>query len=160
MLPVKRILVPVDFSECSVAALRTAIELAEHFDASIDVVYVWEQPYYVNPELMLYVPGGDGQSLIDYARAQAEEELEGVLTRVPDSKVPIHRRLANGRPHKKIIEIVEAEKFDLVVMGTHGRTGLTHLILGSVAEKVIRRSPAPVLTVGWKPAETEAAEGE
>ncbi|MCA9521381.1 MAG: universal stress protein, partial [Myxococcales bacterium] len=110
--------------------------------------------------LMLYVPGGDGQSLIDYARAQAEEELEGVLTRVPETKVAVNRRLANGRPHKKIIEIIEGEAFDLVVMGTHGRTGLTHLILGSVAEKVIRRSPVPVLTVGWKPPEDEEPEAD
>lgn len=152
MVPFKRILVPVDFSDCAIVALNYALRLAGSFAAQVDVLHVWEQPYYVGPDVMLYIPGGDGQSLVDYARAQAENELESVLASAEnESKVKLTRRLATGRPHRKIIEIAELEGFDLIVMGTHGRTGLSHLILGSVAEKVIRQSPCPVLTLSHHP---------
>lgn len=150
MVSIKRILVPVDFSDCSVEALRYALELAELFDASIDVVYVWEPPYYVGPDMMLYVPGSAGQSLIGHARAKAESELDETVRRVMGngSTRRITQRLVSGQPYRKICEIAELEDFDLIVMGTHGRTGLSRLIVGSVAEKVIRFAPRPVLTIG------------
>ena len=141
----KRILVPLDFSACSRTALAHALALAEKFHSTVDVLHVWEPPRYVGPDVMLHVPG-DNKSLADYVRDEARTELEKLLGEL-DESITVNSILEAGDARRRIIELTESGMYDLVVMGTHGRTGLTRFVLGSVAENVVRRSYCPVLTV-------------
>ena len=70
-----------------------------------------------------------------------------MLSETPDSKVEVTRRVVVGIPYRKIVEVADEEKSDLIVMTTHGRTGLSHLVMGSVTEKIVRTAPCPVLTI-------------
>lgn len=146
MFDFKRILVPVDFSECSKQALDYATTLAERVGADVDVLHAWTTPAYVSPYVAVQIDGGVSQTLEALAKSQASQEMERFLT---------GRRGPNGRGFGVRIEfgfeadtiLAAAPRYDLLVMGTHGRTGFAHLMLGSVAERVVRRSPTPVLTV-------------
>lgn len=143
----KRILVPLDFSACSRTAFSHALALAEKFGSTVDVLHVWEPSRYVGPDVMLHLPG-DNKSLADCVRDEARLELEKLLAQVkkPDT-VTVNSILEAGDARRRIIELTESGMYDLVVMGTNGRTGLTRFVLGSVAENVVRRSYCPVLTV-------------
>jgi nucleotide-binding universal stress UspA family protein len=143
----KRILVPVDFSACSRAALDQAYSLAEQFGGTINVLHVWNPPLYVGPDVGLSF-GETGQTLWDFARAAAGRDMEQFLAEFQKrGPVKITPRLEQGSPHERILSIANSGKCDLIVIGTHGRTGLSHLFLGSVAERVVRHSRCPVLTV-------------
>jgi nucleotide-binding universal stress UspA family protein len=132
----KHILVPTDFGEVSMHAADVACELAERFGARLTLFHVWSIPIPVYAE-GIAVP-------IDLVRQAADEALEQELARVR-KKIPAARGLViSGAPASGI---VEADGCDLVVIGTHGRRGLSRAILGSVAEKVVRTSPVPVLSV-------------
>lgn len=147
MVTYNRILIPVDFSSCSKKALRQALAVGEKFGAVVDILHVWEPPRYVGPDVMLHLPG-DNKSLADYVRDEAREELETLLAElnVPED-VEVNTLLESGDARRRIIELTESGEYDLIVMGTHGRTGLSRFFLGSVAENVVRRSYCPVLTV-------------
>jgi nucleotide-binding universal stress UspA family protein len=151
MIAVRSILVPVDFSDCSRAALDYAEALAEKFDATLDVVHVWEITPYIPPEAMVGVPGGTTQTLAHTARATAEQQLHVFET---STKTPGGRwrksRLESGDPARTIVEIADKDGYDLIAIGTHGRTGIGHLLMGSVAEKVLRRARCPVFVVPCK----------
>jgi universal stress protein A len=144
-MPFKRILVPVDYSEPS----RKALELALGLEGveTIEVVHVWERPPYVAEEL---VPSHDGsrRSLGELIRENAELEMTEFLAKVAArSEVHLAHRLLSGEPVSEILSEASKPGYDLLVVGSHGRTGMTRLLLGSVAEKVVRLSPIPVLTV-------------
>jgi len=142
-----RILVPVDFSACSRAALDQAYSLAEQFGGTIDVLHVWNPPLYIGADVGLSF-GESGRTLWDYARAAAAKDMEQFLANFQRrGAVKITFRLEQGSPYERILSIANSGKFDLIVIGTHGRTGLSHLFLGSVAERVVRHSRCPVLTV-------------
>lgn len=144
---ITRILVPVDYSECSEAALATAARFAQAFGAGLDVIHVWDRPTYVSEELKVG-HGADARSLLDMIRENAEEEMVAFLRKVPPpAGVEVSHRLVSGNPAAKVLEELGRGKHQLLVMGTHGRTGLRHLMLGSVAETLVRLSPVPVLTV-------------
>jgi len=148
MFRVARILVPVDFSACSRAAMEFAAYFAGRFGASVDVLHVWEPPRYVIPEVTVEVPGEPKKTLLEFARSEAGKEMESFLEELQRSgTVKVRGRLESGDPTEVILELTDTDEYDLVVMGTHGRTGLSHLFLGSVAEKVVRRSRKPVLTI-------------
>jgi nucleotide-binding universal stress UspA family protein len=147
MQEVKRILVPVDFSGCSRLALSRATELAKAFGATIDVLHVWEAPAFVAPEAMVGVSGGT-QTLADLARDHADTAMQEFVASAKTEGVPVGETfIKQGDPAKVIVETAENGNYDLIALGTHGRTGLSHLLLGSVAEKVVRRSRRPVLSV-------------
>ncbi|MEZ4226436.1 MAG: universal stress protein [Polyangiaceae bacterium] len=147
----KRILVPVDFSACSRLALARAAELAKAFGATVDLLHVWESPAFVAPEAMVGVSGGT-QTLADLAREHAESAMKEFLASAQGEGFTVGKTLVKqGDPAKVIVETAEADNYDLVALGTHGRTGLSHLLLGSVAEKVVRRSRRPVLSVRERP---------
>lgn len=138
MTAITRILVPTDFSETSDAALDYAKELAATLGASIHLVHVFEDPYRVAafaPE----VYGGVSPGLREAAIARAERELRA---RVPESF-----DLLTGPTAQAIVDCAAERGADLIVMGTHGRTALAHLVLGSVAEHVVRTARCPVLTI-------------
>lgn len=150
MLQIARILVPVDFSPASKAALDAALTFAELFDAKIEALHVWELPVYVRPDLMVWKEGSEDhrKPMKDVAQAQASEHMDKFLLAVPaERRGCITEHLVSGAPVDVILDLIEREGFDLVVMGTHGRTGLSRWLLGSVAERVTRGATRPVLTV-------------
>lgn len=147
-MPIKRILVPVDYSSCSRASLQLAVELAQTFQATLDVVHVWDRPSYVSDVVMTTSEPVSGKSLIALIQENAQRDLDEFLrtTALPPGTT-ITGRLLSGDPASTLMHELKQKKCDLVVVGTHGRTGLAHMLLGSVAEKLVRLSPVPVLTV-------------
>ena len=137
----KKILVPVDFSDCSKSALEYAVSIAWCFQGTVDVLHVWEAP-----------PAGyqDVQALhwvLDDVRQEAREELDEFIEATVKTDVAVRPLLQLGDPQEAILRHAAKGGYDLLVMGTHGRTGLAHLFLGSVAERVVRQSRTPVLTI-------------
>lgn len=145
---ISRILVPIDFSACSQAALLDAVMFAEQFQAEIEALHVWEVPHSVRPDLMVWMEGSDRQRVGDVVEAQAQADMEAFLQKLaPEGRAKLKTRVEGGEPVEVILERAKKGEFDLLVLGTHGRTGVQHLIMGSVAEKVVRRASCPVLTV-------------
>jgi nucleotide-binding universal stress UspA family protein len=154
MVQIRRILVPVDFCECSQIALDYAAFLASRFGAAVDVLHVWEAPLYASPETMVYLGNNVTQTLSDFARTQGGKLMEELLAKL--ERRPgighVQGRLEAGRPFHVIVSIAQEGAYDLIVMGTHGRTGLSRLVSGSVAERVVRLAPCPVVTMHSKEA--------
>ncbi|MGA8891085.1 MAG: universal stress protein [Anaeromyxobacteraceae bacterium] len=145
----KKILCPVDFSDASRAALRVASELARRFDGEVTVFHAYPLPGYTLPEGTVLPASGMLQELAEQtdallARWKAEAVADGA-PRVATGK-------SIGEPAAEIVAEAEDGKYDAIVVGTHGRTGLAHVLLGSVAERVVRRAPMPVVTVRPSPA--------
>src|SRR4051812_23134344 len=140
----RSILVPVDYSEPS----QRALELALTLDAAAEmtVVHAWDRPAYVGEQVIAH-PDGSRRSLSELIRENAERDMTDFLNRVrnPTGKAFKHH-LISGEPVTAIIEEASKPGYDVMVVGTHGRTGVTKLLLGSVTEKLIRLSPIPVLT--------------
>jgi nucleotide-binding universal stress UspA family protein len=147
-MDIKRILVPVDYSACSRVALRFAAELGPRLGATIDVVHVWDRPSYVSNVVMTRTDPMSPKSLIVMIQENAQRDFDEFLksTELP-SGTGLISRLLTGDPASALLHELKAGSYDLVVIGTHGRTGLAHVLLGSVAEKLVRLSPVPVLTV-------------
>lgn len=141
MTPFKHVLVPSDFGEVADRALDLAIEIAAQFGAKITLFHTWVLPsVYAGYGHGLYWP-------IDDFEGQARTTLARTLAKAKERYPNIEMSLASGLPSKAILDIAKDRDVDLIVMGTHGRQGLSHAVLGSVAEKVVRLSPVPVLTV-------------
>jgi nucleotide-binding universal stress UspA family protein len=158
MSGIHKILVPVDFSACSKQALELGVELAErYFGASIDVLHVWEPPRYVELDTTVISPTGAKIPLEQAAKVQALKDMEALLAEHEAKGIVRFTRLhETGEQVPVIIDVARRGKYDLIVMGTHGRTGMTHDYLGSVTEKVVRRAPCAVLTIREKkPAATD-----
>jgi universal stress protein A len=131
------IIFPTDFSRCGDAALKMATALARDSGAKLLIVHVEEPPVaYGGGEMYYGVPD------------PASDDLWRMLREVvpTDPAVPFEHRLITGDPSSAIARLAEEEHADMIIMGTHGRTGLTRLLMGSVAEAVVRRAPCPVLT--------------
>lgn len=157
MVAFKHILVPVDFSPSSDHALDLGLEIARANDAELTVVHVvYTPPTYYAAAAEGFAPD------IDLER-EARELLDVRVARVKETHQKVSSLIANGQPWRKIIEAVRTSGADLVVMGTHGRTGIARVLLGSVAEKVVRTAPVPVLTACLPDAATlrrRAVDGE
>jgi universal stress protein A len=136
------ILAPTDFSEYSQQAIQYARELAQTFGATLMLLHVVELPPYPIEGLL---PSHLGGTLLEDLEQQATSDLAQVLAK--EAEVKVVHRVVIGIPYRTIVEIAEAEKADLIVMATHGRTGFSHLFMGSVAERVVRTAPCPVLTI-------------
>jgi nucleotide-binding universal stress UspA family protein len=142
MLQLKKILVPTDFSACASEALRLATELAARFDGSVTLLHVYQIPAYPLAEgTFVGGPQVTAEIVKDIVSALDKTKKEA------DSRVPVTTQIAEGVPYLEVARVAREGKFDLVVIGTHGRTGLRHALLGSVAEKVVRGASCPVLTV-------------
>jgi nucleotide-binding universal stress UspA family protein len=144
--PIRRILVPTDFSEHSQRALDQALSLAERMGASVDVLHVWEPPRHLESEALTMIPGEPNAPLETSSLAQAGRLLHSWMAPYHLSPVPLHVHLERGPAADTIVHFTR-RGYDLVVMGTHGRTGLSRLMMGSVAQKVATRSSIPVMTV-------------
>lgn len=132
-----KVLFPTDFSTLSDAALQHATTLAKERGAKLLIVHVEEPPPAYAGE-MYY-------GLTEPDQAQLKKMLQAVVP--PDASVPYEHRLVIGEPATEITELAKSEDVDLVVLATHGRTGLMRLLMGSVAEAVVRQAPCPVLTI-------------
>jgi len=137
-MTVKRILVPIDFSGPSLAGLDYAVELSQRVNATLLVVFVVEVIYYAAENV---------GRLLEEQRRLAETDLARLADRFARRGVEIETVLETGLPAQAIVDVARRRDVDLIVMATHGRTGFSHLFLGSVAEKVVRSAPCPVLTV-------------
>jgi nucleotide-binding universal stress UspA family protein len=139
-----KILLATDFSEGSAAAERMAVDLARRLSASISVFHALEPLPYSQPNGTFYVPSPE---LAADARRAARALLHESEERIRAQGVVAESTLGEGVPYKEVARAAAEGGYDLVVIGTHGRTGLKHLLLGSVAERVVRLCERPVLTV-------------
>lgn len=142
-----RILVPVDLTDGSRTVVDYALQLARPFGASVDIIHAWEPPQYVAPDLLVAAPGWNSQSLEKVAVETATKDLNALVQGIENPPVPLRHRVEVGEAGATILDEAERGKYDLIVMGTHGRRGLPRLLLGSVAQKVVSRAHCPVLTM-------------
>lgn len=153
MLP-QHILVPVDFSEPSEQALDSAIELAGKLKARLTLLHIVQPPVLgTGPDVGL---GAAYADLTAQMEADAGRALEASLQRVRQAGVVCKSTLIHGLPFQAIVDCARVQQADLIVMGTHGHTGLQHILLGSVAEKAVRLAPCPVLVTRSPEKEGEA----
>jgi universal stress protein A len=143
-MDVRQISAPTDFSEFSKRAVESAYALAQTFGAKLLLLSVVELPSFPVEGL---APSTRGTMLLDDLQRQVSLNLAQVLQETTDPKVEVTRQVVVGTPYRQIVEVAEAEHVDLIVMATHGRTGLSHLVMGSVAERVVRTAACPVLTI-------------
>jgi nucleotide-binding universal stress UspA family protein len=141
MVPLKTILHPTDFSDCSRAAFLLACGLARQYGTRLVLVHVTALPDL--PYRGYGLPGSPLQ-VGDYL-ADVRKQLDELQP--PDPSVPVERRLVEGDPATEIVRAADDSGADLIVMGTHGQTGLGHLLMGSVAGQVVRKATCPVLTL-------------
>jgi nucleotide-binding universal stress UspA family protein len=150
MIELKRILTATDFSPASQVALKYAVAFSQAFQAEVILTHVLE-----NPDLLAGLPpvaeGYIPPNLAELQEQHARVQCEQVLAQAGLSKARL--LLLHGNPAKEIAQAAAREQADLIIVGTHGRGAIAHLLLGSVAEKVVRLAPCPVLTV--RPGEHE-----
>jgi len=141
MLTIKKILCPVDFSEPSLHGLACAVEFAKQFQAELEVLYVVPvlPPQPTDPNYEFSVPEFEG-----ILHKEAEDKLAALLKEKIPAGVAAKATLGHGHAAKEVIKVAEEIKADLIVIANHGHSGWHHLLLGSVAEKVIRHAPCPV----------------
>lgn len=147
MKTLKKILVPVDFSDCSRAAVQSAIGLAGRYGAELELLHVHEVPFTAGAVL---VRAADGRevSMEVFLAEESKRLLDEMVESVDDIAEAVHHEVVRGGvAHISIVDRARQIGADLIVMGTHGRSGLSHLLMGSVAEKVLRSAPCPVLVV-------------
>jgi nucleotide-binding universal stress UspA family protein len=144
----RSILVPVDYSEHSKVSARFAAELAASVGAKLQIIHVWDKPSYATDAVLVRTPGEEKRSLAELIRENAERDMTEFLSSLAlPSDAKVTHRLLSGDPAATILAELKTGAFDVIVLGTHGRTGLAHMLLGSTAEKLVRLSPVPVLTV-------------
>lgn len=145
MYNIRRILVPVDFSQCSLSALEHAAALAKKFGAEIDLLHVWQMPSFT-PHGGVVDPAAAAPQLFEIVRAQAEKEMARFASEARARGIEIRSTTCElGPPALTIVET--ARDYDLIVIGTRGRTRFAHLLLGSVAERVVQLAKCPVMTI-------------
>lgn len=144
MLSIQHIMLATDFSPGSEAAAALAFEMARKFAARLTILHVYSAPVYIGAF-------GDAYALppevMEKIRADAERALDGLRLRAAKVAITAEPLALEGIAPDLIVAAARSRRVDLVVMGTHGRTGLKHLLLGSVAERVVRTAECPVLTV-------------
>jgi nucleotide-binding universal stress UspA family protein len=140
----RKILVPTDFSPSSDEALKLGLELARRFDGRVTLLHVYQIPAYPVPDGVIFAgpeTTADLLGRVAQALAASKERAEA------EGGVGVDTMTVEGTPFVEIVRTAQAGDFDLVVLGRHGRSALRHLIIGSTAEKVVRKAPCAVLTV-------------
>jgi nucleotide-binding universal stress UspA family protein len=140
-LTIRHVLCPFDFSASSRRALQVALGVAERFDARLDVLHVFKTPFHAPSRRSAAVD----REVSDRHRRLAQSALDEALASPEYARADSH--VAEGQPHEAIERFARASGTDIIVMGTRGNTGLKRLLLGSVAERVVRTAEVPVLTV-------------
>lgn len=142
MFTLKKILVPTDFSAESAKALRYASLLAEQFGATICLINVVETPSFISDMDNVYVlPSEESRA------GDARTRLIKLAREKIDELIPVNPQVRVGTPFQEIVKAAKALQTDVIVIATHGYTGLKHVLLGSTAERVVRHAPCPVLVV-------------
>jgi len=156
MINFKRVLAPSDFSESSEEALRQACWLAERFGAELHVLHVLTEivPTGPDPLMMPVMPPQFYQDDED----KAHRSLEGVIKPSWGKPPSIKTAVRWGSAAEAIVDYAAEQAIDLIVISTHGRTGLSHILLGSVAERIVREAPCPVLTIRRRKVEHKESE--
>jgi len=148
MIAITTILLPVDGSECSAKALVYALSFAKQYGARIVALHVIDRRWEEQTRVAFVEVG---QDLTLKIQKGYEEEAQRILREITDAagkaEVPVETRVLTGIPYEEIVRAGREVSADLIIMGTHGRSGMSHLLLGSVAERVVRNAPCPVLTV-------------
>jgi len=142
-MEVNRILLPTDFSDCSAKAAICAVQFTKTFDAELHILFVLEDSLGKLPTNILPPPGEVETDLASVAN----DELSQLLGVNLDQLTRVYLATSMGPIDFKIVQYAEEHKIDMIVMGTHGRSGLGHMLMGSVAETVVRKSKCPVMTV-------------
>jgi nucleotide-binding universal stress UspA family protein len=143
----RHILAPTDFSEYSQKAVVSALELARTLGAKLTILHVVELPPYPAAGYVPPAVNATWPPFLDDLERQATQDLAQLVPEAESSDVEVVRLVAVGSPHRKIIDTAEAEQVDLIVMATAGRSGFSRLIMGSIAERVVRTATCPVLTI-------------
>ena len=146
MLPVKKIVCPTDFSQPSIAALRAACELAEHFDAELRLLHVFPLTPVLSSDIMALSASAYTPS-VEERRAQAQGQIAGLINEYVPKNVRTVTEVRIGDAPENITNCAADNDADLIVIGTHGETGWRFLAIGSVAAKVVRMAHRPVLTI-------------
>ncbi len=154
MIYLRKILVPTDLSEFSLAAMDYASSFGLLYGSRLYMLYVLDRSVH------LPIPGEENRRENAAGSGSAEEALEGFVARHVSRDVRLRTVVRRGTPSEEIRKFAEEEGIDLIVMATHGRTGLRHIVLGSVAEKVVRQAGIPVLTVKPRPLREEIIQEE
>jgi len=143
-LDIKKILVPIDFSDYSKSSLKYAVNYAKHFNASLILVYVVE-PVIYPPDFSM------GQIAIPTPGLEMDKRASEELSKLAEKEIPpgvsVKKIIKTGKPFVEIIETAAEEDVDLIIIATHGHSGVEHILFGSTAEKVVRKAPCPVLTL-------------
>jgi universal stress protein A len=141
---IKKVLVPIDFSDYSKSSLKYAVNFAKNFKASLILVYVVE-PVIYPPDFSM------GQIAIPAAGVEMDKRAKEELDKLAEKEIPsdlnVKKIIKTGKPFVEIIETAADEDADLIIIATHGHTGVEHILFGSTAEKVVRKAPCPVLTL-------------
>jgi nucleotide-binding universal stress UspA family protein len=144
----KKLLVPHDFSPCAEHALRTAVELAKLHGSELELLHVSELPPNLPLDTLVTPASGAGTVRVDeYTTRGARQQLEAIAGPLRRAGFAVSTRAITGDVAERILALTTEIGADALVLGTHGRKGLSHLLLGSVAEKVIRGAPVPVVCV-------------
>jgi nucleotide-binding universal stress UspA family protein len=147
-LPWKKILCPVDFSEPAQAAMSVAVQLCRQFDADLTLFHSYQLPGYTLPEGSVVASPKMLQDLADQAEAHLSEWRQ-LAVGMGAPRVETAKGI--GDPAIEVVEVAREGGYDLIVLGTHGRTGIRHALLGSITERVVRHARCPVLTVHPEP---------
>ena len=141
MVELKKILFPTDFSESAENASHYAISLAQKYGGKIYAVHVIE-PFTYTVDF-----GIDYSAQYKEMETSAKKLLNEIVASLKKSKIDVEGVLLSGEPFVEIIKYAKKKQVNLIIMATHGRTGIEHMLMGSVAEKVVRKSPCPVLSI-------------
>lgn len=142
MPQIKNILLPTDFSEATVAATQHAVAIAKRFNATLHLLHVIEDPLALAP-IFESIPLPPRQSFETYA----QDRLENWISDPDRDDLKLELHWLHGHPVTRIVEFAADHRMDLIVIGTHGRGVISHALLGSVAEKLLRQAPCPVMTI-------------
>ena len=144
MIEIKKILFPLDLTENSSKILPYVLSVSEKYDSMIYLLHVVQD---LNKWGKLYVPHPSMDKFQDEATEVAKKAMDTVCENQLQSCPNFQKRVVSGDTADEILKVIESEDIDLLIMGTHGRKGLEHMFFGSVAEKVVKKSPAPVLVI-------------
>ena len=134
----EKVLVPVDFSDCSLDALEYGIQMAKNFGATLSLLHVLEPVAYDDPHTLVQQ---------DRLKSKLDSQFKPYVDAIQSAGISVRQEIRGGVPAETIFDWAGDKDCDLIVMGTHGRRGISHVMRGSVAEDVLRRAPCPVLAV-------------
>jgi universal stress protein A len=139
----KKILCPIDFSEFTDEILEYALDITKKYGAELHLIHIIPNLNYFTPYESFFTP----ENIIVVEKNMEDEVNKDFDAIIKKIDIPVKKVIRTGAAFVEIIDYVKTESIDLIIMGTHGRTGLEHILIGSVAERVIRKAPCPVLTV-------------